>query len=79
MIPLWQLREPLEAIEEELAEVRRRLDRIWRVIETTDLDVSDATSRIMEHREHQNRLEIAGEEARAAHWLRATGGFWTAR
>ena len=58
-------RERLEAIEAELIEVRRRLDRVWHVVETTDLDISDATSRIREHRERQEKLEIAAEEARA--------------
>ncbi len=58
-------RERLETIEQELVEVRRRLDRIWHVIETSDLEISDATSRIREHRERQEQLEIAAEEARA--------------
>ena len=35
-------RERLEAIEAELIEVRRRLDRVWHVIETSELDISDA-------------------------------------
>ena len=58
-------RERLEAIEAELIEVRRRLDRVWHVIETSELDISDAGCRIREHRERQERLEIAAEEARA--------------
>ena len=58
-------RERLENIEEEFIEVRRRLDRVWHVIENSDLDISDATSRIREHRERQEKLEIAAEEARA--------------
>ncbi len=58
-------RERLENIEAELIEVRRRLDRVWHVIESTDLDISDATSRIREHRERQEKLEIAAEKARA--------------
>ncbi len=58
-------RERLENIEAELIEVRRRLDRVWHVIENSDLDISDATSRIREHRERQEKLEIAAEEARA--------------
>ena len=32
-------RQRLETIEEELIEVRRRLDRIWHVIETTDIEM----------------------------------------
>ena len=43
-------RERLENIEAELIEVRRRLDRVWHVIENSELDISDATSRIREHR-----------------------------
>ncbi len=35
----------------------RRLDRRGRVIETTDLEVSDATSRIKEHREPRVMLD----------------------
>ena len=58
-------RERLENIEAELIEVRRRLDRVWHVIENSELDISDATSRIREHRERQAKLEIAAEEARA--------------
>ena len=58
-------RQKLETIEEELAEVRRRLDRVWHVVETTDLDVCDASSRIREHRERQEKLEIAAGETRA--------------
>ena len=46
-------------------EVRRRLDRVWHVIENSELGISDATSRIREHRERQEKLEIAAEEARA--------------
>ena len=57
-------RERLENIEAELIEVRRRLDRVWHVIENSELDISDATSRIREHRERQEKLEIAAEEAR---------------
>ena len=55
----------LETIEEELAEVRRRLGRVWQVIETTDVEMADASDRIRAHRERQQRLELAAEEARA--------------
>ena len=57
-------RQNLETIEEELEEVRRWLDRLYRAIETTDLDISDITPRIKEHRERRERLEIAAEKAR---------------
>ena len=57
-------RERLETIEEELEEVKRRLSRIWQVIETTDIEMADASERIKEHRERKEKLEIAAEEAR---------------
>ena len=59
-----QRREQLETIEEELEEVKRRLGRIWNVIETTDIEMADASERIREHRERKEKLEIAAEEAR---------------
>ena len=57
-------RERLETIEEELEEVKRRLGRIWQVIETTDIEMADASDRIKEHRERKEKLEVAAEEAR---------------
>ena len=59
-----QQRQSLETIGEELEEVRRWLDRLYRAIETTDLNISDITPRIKEHRERRERLEIAAEKAR---------------
>ena len=44
--------------------MRRWLERLYRAIETTDLEVTDLASRIREHRERQERLEFAAEEAR---------------
>ena len=58
-------RERLQSIEEELEEVKRRLGRIWQAIETTDIEMADASDRIREHRERKEKLEIAAEEARA--------------
>ena len=58
-------RERLQSIEEELDEVKRRLGRIWQAIETTDIEMADASDRIREHRERKEKLEIAAEEARA--------------
>ena len=58
-------RERLETIEEELEDVKKRLGRIWQVIETTDIAMADASERIREHRERKEKLEIAAEEARA--------------
>ena len=57
-------RERLETIEEELEDVKKRLGRIWQVIETTDIEMADASERIREHRERKEKLEIAAEEAR---------------
>ncbi|MYC06781.1 MAG: hypothetical protein F4X57_06380 [Chloroflexi bacterium] len=58
-------RERLEGIEEELEDVKRRLGRIWHVIETTDIEIADASDRIKEHRERREKLESAAEKARA--------------
>ena len=58
-------REKLTGIETELAEVQRRLDRVWQVIETSDLELADATARIKAHRARQERLEQAADETRA--------------
>ena len=58
-------RERLENIDEELEDVKKRLGRIWQVIETTDIEMADASERIREHRERKEKLEIAAEEARA--------------
>ena len=57
--------ERLKAIEDELQDVKRRLERLWHIIETTDLDMSDVTPRIREHLVKQERLEPSAEEARA--------------
>ena len=58
-------RQNLETIEAELEEVRRKLDRIWHFVESTDLDMADASERILEHRHRREQLEAAAEEARA--------------
>ena len=58
-------RQRLETIESELAEVRRRLDRLYNLVETTDLAVDDFKPRIREHRERQERLEASAAEARS--------------
>ena len=57
--------ERLDMVEAELAEVRRRLDRLWQAVETTDLEINDILPRIREHKERQEKLELAAEEARA--------------
>ncbi len=55
----------LETIESELADVRRRLDRLYHLMETTELDISDVLPRVREHKERSERLEQAASEARA--------------
>ncbi len=57
-------RQHLETVEAELEEVKRRLDRIWHFVESTDLDMADASERILEHRHRREQLEAAAEEAR---------------
>ncbi|MDD9994989.1 MAG: hypothetical protein OXS35_04470 [Dehalococcoidia bacterium] len=39
-------RRKLDAIDRELADVRHRLERLYQMVETTDLDVSDVAPRI---------------------------------
>ena len=58
-------RQNLETIEAELEEVKRKLDRIWHFVESTDLDMADASERILQHRHRRDQLEAAAEEARA--------------
>ena len=58
-------RKRLETIEDELEDVKRRLGQIWNAIETTDINMADASDRIKEHRERKERLEDAAADARA--------------
>ena len=58
-------RQKLETIEAELADVKRRLGRLYDLAETTDLDIDDFKPRIRDHRERQERLEATAQEARA--------------
>ena len=58
-------RQRLETIESELVDVKRRLDRVYNLVETTDLDVDDFKPRIRDHRERQEKLEASAAEARA--------------
>ena len=66
-------RQRLETIESELADVRRRLDRLYHLLETTELDIGDVLSRVREHKERRERLEEAASEARAGLSERRTG------
>ena len=58
-------RKRLKTIEDELDDVKRRLKIIWDALETSNLDVAEASERINEHRERKERLEDAAEDARA--------------
>ena len=58
-------RKTLRTIETELADVRRRLDTIYNLVETTPVDMADFTPRIRQHRDRQERLEYSAEQARA--------------
>ena len=49
----------------ELQEVERWLDRLYRAIETTELDMTDIAPRIREHRERQRKLQDAARTAKA--------------
>ena len=67
-------RKRLETIEDELEDVKRKLGRIWHFVETTDIDMADASDRIKEHRERQERLEDAAADAQG-HPLPSAGPF----
>ena len=58
-------RKRLEAVESELEDVKRKLGRVWHLVENTDIEMTDAADRIKEHRDRQQRLEDAASEARA--------------
>ncbi len=59
-------RKTLKSINGELQEVERWLDRLYRAIETTELDMTDIAPRIREHRERQRKLQDAARTAKAA-------------
>ena len=58
-------RKRLDPTQSDLADVRRRLDRLYELVETTDMDIEDFKPRIRDHRERQGRLEAAEAEAKA--------------
>ena len=56
----------IETIESELKDVRRRLDRLWDFVESTDDDLArTATPRIGANKDQQARLEASLQEANA--------------
>ena len=58
-------RKRLRTIEDELADVKRQLGRIWRHIATSDTVMADASVHIRDLRDRQERLDDAAEDARA--------------
>ncbi len=56
--------ERIEAADAELADIRRRMDRLWELVEKTDLTTEEILPRIRHHLENQERLERAADEAR---------------
>ena len=56
-------RKTLESINGELQEVESWLDRLYRAIETTELDMTDLAPRIREHRDRQRKLQDSAREA----------------
>ena len=58
-------RKRLKTIEDELEDVKRRLGVIWNAIETSNIELADASDRIREHRERKERPEDAASDARA--------------
>ena len=48
----------------------RRMDRLWELVEKTDLTTEEILPRIRHHLENQERLEQAADEARALLALR---------
>ena len=55
----------IETIESELKDVRRRLDRIWDFVESSDDLADTATPRIRSNKDQQVRLEASLQEANA--------------
>ena len=59
-------RKRLKVIEDELEDVKKRLGKIWHAVETTDIEMSQASDCIKVLWERKEKLEAAAEEARAA-------------
>lgn len=54
----------LRTLEKELAGVHRRLDTTHNLAETSEVDMADCTTSILQHRERQERLEYSAEQVR---------------
>ncbi|MCY3570722.1 MAG: recombinase family protein [Chloroflexi bacterium] len=59
-------RERLETIEAEQEEVRRKMDRLWHIVESSDMEVNDILPRLRVHQERQAQLDQAADQARLA-------------
>ena len=59
-------RQRLETAEAELADAKRRQERLYNLAETTVLDIEDFKPRIRDHRERQEKLVATAEEARVS-------------
>ncbi len=59
-------RAKLEHIEAELLVLQQRVDRLWKLVETTDLEVEEILPRLQHHQEWQANLEVAASVARSA-------------
>ncbi len=59
-------RERLETIEAEKEEVRRKMDRLWYIVESSDMEVNDILPRLRVHQERQAQLDQAADQARLA-------------
>ncbi|MDE2715474.1 MAG: recombinase family protein [Chloroflexota bacterium] len=55
----------LDVIESELKDVRRRLERLWDFVESTDGDLANTTSRFRDNKDQKARLEESLQEANA--------------
>ena len=58
-------RERLETIEAEQEEVRRKMDRLWHIVESSDMEVNNILPRLRVHQERQAQLDKSAEEARS--------------
>ena len=58
-------RQKLDAVEKELGDVRRSVERLWRAVETSDMDVSEILPRLRQQQSRQDSLEQTADDARA--------------
>ena len=58
-------RERLATIEVEQDEARRKMDRLWHVVESSEVEVNDILPRLRVHQEREEQLEQTAAQARA--------------